>query len=238
VPDAVFTGARAARAGKRRFSLGACLRRRRGTAGEEPALARTEFDFEHWPDPRTPLTSLGPDAFVWLTADDPPLLAGTRRGKRGTLSQNETLLGFDPEAPEVPLHLAPDRPPNGRGPKVIFRQDNGPRLILETSKDGMPSISVFVTDARYDDVTISMSFTTTGPPLLLLDAFAVGSDACPWPSGAASPLVVVRRSGEVTATDGAGNEARCSTAPTGAVALGFRAGANSATLTSLSVVRN
>jgi hypothetical protein len=205
---------------------------------EPPVLARVELDFEHWPDPRTRLTTLGPDAFVWLTADDPPLLAGTRQGTRGTLSQNETLLDFAPEVPEVPLHLAPDRRPAhpDNRPRALYRQ--GPRLILETSRDGYPPVGVFVTDARYEDVTISMSFTTSGPPVLLLDTFALGSEPCPWPADATSPLVVVRRGGKVTATDGAGNESRCSNAPEGSVALGFRAGANSATLTSLSVVRN
>jgi hypothetical protein len=164
-------------------------------------------------------------------------LAGTRRGTRGALSQNETLLGSAPEAPEVPLHLAPDRPPNPPAPlpRAIYRQN---RLILETSLDGYPLVSVFVTDARYDDVTISVGFTTSGPPLLLLDAFAVGSEACAWPTGTVSPLSVVRRGGEVTATDGNGKVTQCNGAPAGAVALGFRAGANSATLTSLNVTRN
>ena len=205
-----------------------------------PVLSRVELDLEHWPDPRTPLTSIGPDAFVWLTADDPPLLAGTRQGTRGALSQNEALLGFAPEAPEAPLHLAPDRRPypSEDRPRALYVQNNGPRLILETTENGYPSVGVFITDARYEDLTISVSFTTTGPPLLLLDAFAVGSEACPWPNDTVSPLVVVRRGNEVTATDGAGNESRCASAPNGAVALGFRAGANSATLTSLSVVRN
>jgi hypothetical protein len=196
-----------------------------------------EFGVTDWPDMRTRPSSLGPDAFVWVAEGDSPSFVGARTGVRGVLSQNETLLVTDPSAPEVPLHLAPDRWPHVR-PFALFQPLEGGRLLLDPSGDGLPAVSVYVTEARYDDVTVTLGFFGDGPPLVLLDAFEIGSDGCPWPENPQTPLVVTRRGASVSLSDAAGNDARCETAPSGSVALGFRAGRTRTTITSLGVKRD
>jgi hypothetical protein len=204
-----------------------------------PVFVPVELDVTDWPDMRARLTSLGPDAFVWMTEGEAPFFAGARAGVRGVLSQNETLLLTDPSAPEVPLHLAPDRRPDAGNelPSAIFRYEEG-RLILEPATDTAPSVRVFVTDARYDDVTVTLGFSGDGIPLLLLDSAEIGSESCPWPENAVSPLVITRRAESVTMTDADGATSRCETAPRGSIALGFRAGTSATTITSLGVKRD
>jgi hypothetical protein len=209
-----------------------------------------ELDLEgSWPDPRTKLASLGPDAFVWLTPtlgdtdgdnfDDPPRLAGVRISARGSLSQNETLLVADPSAPLVPLHLGPDRPPGGtvpRAPRAIYR---GGRLILETENDAGPAVVVSITDTRYEDVTLTVGVRSEdGPPTVLFDRYEVGGADCAWPSGAVTPFTVARRGSAITASDGEGRSSTCNGAPTTAVTLGLRAGPTTSTITSLGVRRD
>jgi hypothetical protein len=198
-----------------------------------------ELGVTDWPDMRARLTSLGPDAFVWMTEGAAPFFAGARAGVRGALSQNETLLLTDPSAPEVPLHLAPDRRPDAGTllPSAIFLHEQG-RLILEAGTDDAPSVRVFVTDARYDDVTVTLGFFGDGIPLVLLGTSEIGGDDCPWPDNPVSPLVITRRAESVTMTDAAGATSRCETAPSGPIALGFRAGTSTTTITSLGVKRD
>jgi hypothetical protein len=198
-----------------------------------------EPNVENWPNFGSRLTSLGPDAFAWFTEGDAPFFAGARAGVRGALSQNETLLVTAPSAPEVPLHLAPDRRPDaGRlEPRAIFLSDQG-RLILEPSADGSPSVRVFVTDARYDDVTVTLGFFGAGVPLLLLGSTEIGNNECPWPENPESPLVVTRRGQRVTMTDATGAVSRCENAAGGAISLGIRAGSTTTTITALGVKRD
>jgi hypothetical protein len=190
-----------------------------------------------WPDMRTRIASLGPDAFVWIAEGDSPSFVGARTGVRGALSQNETLLVTDSSAPEVPLHLAPDRWPNIE-PRALFETRDGGRLLLDASTDGAPVVSVYVTDARYEDVTLTVGFDGNGPPLVLLGSDEIGGESCPWPGLPQTPLVVTRRDATVTLTDGAGNDARCATAPNGSVSIGFRAGRRNTTITSIDLKRD
>ncbi len=204
------------------------------------AFVATALDLEgSLPDPRTGLTSLGPDAFVWLTADDPPRLAGVRAGVRGALSQNETLLVTDPSAPLVPLHLGPHRPPGGAvstAPKAIYSPQG--RLILEAENDAGPAVGVSITDTRYGDVTLTIGYSGSGAPVVLFDRYEVGGDDCAWPSDPATPLSVVRRGSTITTSDGEGRSVRCKGAPTAAVGLALRAGGSTTTITSLGVKRD
>jgi hypothetical protein len=202
-------------------------------------FAPVPFELEgSFPDPKTALTSLGPDVFVWLTGDDPPRLAGVRAGVRGALSQNETLLASDPSAPLVPLHLGPDRPPLGSGPKAIYPPVAQRRLILEPENEDGPDVVVTLTDTRYDDVTLSIGFSGNGPPLVRFDSYEVGGDDCGWPSDPVTPLTVTRQRDTIETSDGSGRSTICRNAPTRTVTLGFRAGGTSTTITSLEVKRN
>jgi hypothetical protein len=209
---------------------------------KSPAFRRADLRLERWPDPRTPLTSLGPDAFVWLSEDDPPFLVGTRAGTRGALSQNETLLGTNINAPLVPEHLAPDRPPD-IAPRAQFTIVNGGRLLLDkrTSADDPPPVGVMVTDTRYDDVDITVGFSSgflgDGPPLLLLGAREIGTGDCAWPAGAVSPLSITRIGSELTVVDGRGVTTSCKEVGAGPKSIGFRAGPTSTTISSLTVRR-
>ena len=208
-----------------------------GVPNRCPVFAPVELGVTDWPDMRTRLASLGPDAFMWVGQGDSPSFVGARTGVRGALSQNETLLVTDSSAPEVPLHLAPDRWPNV-APRALFETEEGGHLLLAPSMDGVPAVSVYVTDALYDDVTVTLGFRGNGPPLVLLGSFEVGSESCPWPENPQTPLVVTRRGPTVTLTDWTGNDARCETAPNGSVSLGFRAGLRNTTITSLGVKRD
>ena len=214
---------------------------------KEPVFGVASLRLERWPDPRRPLVSLGPDAFVWLSQDDPPFLVGVRAGVRGVLSQNETLLGSDPSAPAVPLHLAPDRPTEREPdpdepdpdepadpPKALYRDG---RLLLDPEQGVYPPVTVVITDARYDDVTLTLGYSGDTPPHVVLGAHALGGTDCAWPGTAVSPLVVERSGGEVELRDAEGATTRCANVPSGPLSVGFRAGSTRTTLTSLNIVR-
>jgi hypothetical protein len=198
----------------------------------------SELDPSPWPDPHTPLTSLGPDAFVWLTESDPPLLVGTRASVRGALSHYETsLLSALSDEPQRPVHLAPDRPPQTADrPKAIFTP--GSRLILEIPNEpDEPVVTVHVTDSSYDDVAVTLEFSGQGPPVLLLGKYEIGGRDCAWPDDPVSPLLAVRHGRVVTTSDDRGRSVTCANAPTGRVTVAIRAGETSTTLTSLVVQR-
>jgi hypothetical protein len=202
-----------------------------------PGFAVARPRFERWPDPRAPLASIGADAFVWLSDDDPPVLVGARLGTRGALSQNETLLDSDPNAPLVPLHLAPDRDADAADrPRALYRPEG--RLILEQASNGYAPVTVTIADARYDDVTLTLDFTGDGPPLVVFGEYVLGSVDCPFPDAPETPLVITRTGTHVSIVDGAGDATTCSLIPSGALPVAFRAGRTSATLTSLTIRRN
>jgi hypothetical protein len=203
---------------------------------DDPRFGVASLRIERWPDMRTPLTSLGADAFAWLSEDRPPFLVGVRAGTRGALSQNEVLLVTDSSEPLTPLHLAPDRSP--ATPPFAQFNERTLNLLLDarTSSDEQPPVTVSITDARYDDFTLTLGFSTAAP-LVLLGSHELGGDACPFPAGAVTPLVVTRVGNSVTVDDARGARTTCKTIPRGPVALAFRAGATSATLTELGIVR-
>jgi hypothetical protein len=125
------------------------------------------------------------------------------------------------------------------GPKAIYR-DQG-RLILEPESAVGPAVGVSITDARYDDVTLSIGFrdfSGDGPPVVLFDRYEVGGDDCAWPNDPATPLTVIRSGSSVTTSDGEGRSATCRDAPATSVTLGLRAGPALTTITSLEVKRN
>jgi hypothetical protein len=127
----------------------------------------------------------GPDHFFWLSDDVSPRLVGLRAGTRERFARDVGLVAstqsFDPL---WPVHLAPDRHPAG---KLSF--DGALRF------EG-PLISVFVTDALYDDLELTLEVDGS-PPALVLGDVTVGDDSCPWPSATVGRETLrARRTGE------------------------------------------
>jgi hypothetical protein len=111
-------------------------------------------------------------------------------------------------------------------------------LILETENDAGPAVGVSITDTRYDDVTLTIGFSGSGPPVVLLDRYEAGGVDCAWPSNFVTPITVTRRGSSIATSDGEGRSATCNGAPSTAVSLSFRAGPTTTTVTSLGVIRD
>jgi hypothetical protein len=199
------------------------------TPGSAPRFeGPLEVPLDPPPDPRVTPLSLGPDSFVWVTAREPGGLHGARFGGRGVLSQDSPALG----GVAAPAHLAPDRPvPVGDAAPPLYENSV---LTLTTSS---PTLTVWATDALYEDATVSLVIRAQGegnrPPTLHFGKTLLGSAApCSWPSLPASPaegsvsLSAVRRGGQVTLRAGSAS-ANCEVGP-GALAVGLSAPAGGA----------
>ncbi len=180
-----------------------------------------------------PLVSLGPDTFAWFSAESPPSLMVFRGGTRGPLSNDLPLVVLtDADDPRRPAHLAPDRAASD----LFGRNDDSMKNELALAADD-DAPRVWLTDARFEDATARIDFDDA-PPRLLVDAFEVGSDACPWPlpDETSGTLSVTRRGATLHLAQGRAS-ARCE-GPTGAVSLGLRAGERSSRVSRLEVVRD
>jgi hypothetical protein len=212
-----------------------------------PRFELTDIQLTPRPDPRVPLLSLAPDHFLWVSADNPGSLAGIRLGERGALTRDALPLVAltDPLNRLRPLHLVPDRNTltpllRGEAPAAHFER-------ALTLLPAVPNVSVWVSDTRYEDVSVTLDLTPepeqqpTPPPLILLGNTALGADAdCVWPdppSAPPSPLraELLRRGTEVELSL-AGVTRRCSV-PAGALPLGFRAGSAAARVRSIAITR-
>jgi hypothetical protein len=199
------------------------------------------------PDPRVPLLSLGPDNFLWVSREQPGTLSGVRMGNRGTLTRDALpLVALTDELNRFrPLHLVPDRNTltplrRGEAPAVAF--DGTLTLHPPTTP-----VSVWVTDTRYADVTVTLDLTPEGdepvgpPPVILLGNTLLGAEPeCAWPAlGSASPsplLAELIRRGTDVELRLAGHSRHCSV-PAGSLALGFRAGSAATRVRSIAIVR-
>ncbi len=106
--------------------------------------------------------SVAPDHFFWINDAEAPALIGVRAGLRERYVRDVALIAASIDDPRWPLHLAPDRNPLG---KLRFEG------VLHF--DG-PPVKVFITDALYDLVEISV--TVDGPS----PSIAIGEEI--WPS--------------------------------------------------------
>jgi hypothetical protein len=212
-----------------------------------PRFELTDIQLTPRPDPRVPLLSLGPDNFLWISADDPGSLAGARLGERGALTRDALpLVALTDTLNRLrPLHLVPDRntlTPLLRGEEPAVQFDRALTL-----RPAATPVSVWVSDTRYEDVSVTLDLTPEAEqepaalPLILLGNLAMGAtDGCAWPdlpTAPSSPLLaqLLRRGSEVELTLG-GVTQRCSV-PAGALALGFRAGSVATRVRSILITR-
>jgi hypothetical protein len=189
----------------------------------------------HSPPARdAPIVSLGPDAFAWLTASEPPELIGFRAGTRSVFSSDLPLVTLvDPEDPARPWHLAPDR---AVPPDMFRRSETSMQNELALgAPDAEPR--VWLTDALFGDVSVSIDYTGA-PPILLLGETRVGSESCPWPDpelrGGALRVV---RAGASLRLDQSKRTALCD-GPSGSVAIGLAAADATSNVSRLEVARN
>jgi hypothetical protein len=184
--------------------------------------------------PPPPLVSLGPDTFAWFSAEEPPRLMAFRGGTRGPLSNDLPLVVLtDVDDPTRPAHLAPDR--RAASDLVTRNQQTMQNELGLAAGEGAPR--VWLTDARFGDVTLRIDYRDA-PPRLLVDALEVGSGACPWPlpDETSGSLSVARRGATLYLAQGRAST-RCD-GPDGDVSLGVRAGAQPSHVSRLEVVRD
>lgn len=223
-----------------------------GSALRLPRFVPTDITLDPAPDEGTRLTSLGPDAFVWIGGGEAHGLFGVALGHRGALTRDAELLTAAPGEPR-PEHLAPDHNPNPspgsvRKARATFDANNF-RLTLEPPEPPSPPLTVWVTDTTYDDARVSVSLAlppgTTDLarllPVLVFGGNAVSEATCTWPTPNASTtgqlaLSATRHGTEVTLAANGTVTTQCTVAA-GSLAMGVRAGAATTTLVSFAVER-
>jgi hypothetical protein len=128
-----------------------------------------------------PAASVDVEALVWLaeTAEG-VLLEGLRVGTRNRFARDVLLVTqADPEFPDRPLHLAPDR-----GLDELAGYD-GALWFTEGA-----AARVYVAATDYADVSLEIDFEGE-PPRVWLGQSELGGTLCPFPSGE-SPIWVIR----------------------------------------------
>jgi len=227
-----------------------------GSAPLGPRFVSTRVELDPPPDPRVAPLSLGPDAFVWVATGAATGLFGTRLGHRGPLTRDGELLSAPPNGVPRPTHLAPDHNPNpALGPVRQARASFDPnlfRLTLEPPEPPAPPLTLWVTDARYDDATVTVSIVVPSGsgdasalfPLVLFGSQPFGGDACAWPAASTASIAAgqvtlsaVRHGAAVTLSSAGSTAVRRCASATGPLSVGVRAGAATTTLVSLLVER-
>jgi hypothetical protein len=194
-------------------------------------------------DARVAPISLGPDSFAWIANGAEPRLTGARFGHRGALTHDPCALisseaGDSCDAARL-IPLSPDRSPATRtGEDRVTFTERGLTLWPRT-----PAATVWVTDTRYDALTVTIKLTSgissDSLPVLRLGTTTFGDQARPWPPRASQPdveLSLVREGTNVGLV--AGDERLWYDGPSGPVPFGISAGATEVTLTSLRVDRH
>lgn len=212
-----------------------------------PRFELTNVQLTPRPDPRVAPLSLGPDHFVWVSAENPGSLAGVRLGDRGPLTRDALpLVALTDSLNRLrPLHLVPDRNPlaplmRGEAPVVEF--DRALTLLPAATP-----VTVWVSDTLYEDVSVKVDFTPeagqepSAPPAILLGNTLLGADAvCAWPelpSELSAALVAeLSRLGTQAELRLGGVTHRCTVA-SGALSLGFRAGDAPSRVRSIAITR-
>jgi hypothetical protein len=173
-------------------------------------------------------------------------LFGTRMDSRDALSHEaQSLLRATNDDLFRPPYFVPDRPlsPVPAGERRPFERPE----LLQLSD---PEITYWITDTRFDDVTVTLALGATeesvdprqAPPRVRFGSSAVGDDACPWPvpddddPEDTSVVTVTRRGSSATLVNG-NARATCSVSD-GAVAIGIALGNASIDVHSLTVRRD
>jgi hypothetical protein len=169
---------------------------------------------------------VAPDHFFWLSPDQAPAFVGLRAGTRERYARDVALVssrhGLDPS---WPLHLAPDRDPAGR-----LSYDGQLHFADESH------ITVFVTEALYEDVHVQMDVDGP-PPWIVIGQTTLGDEHCPWPDGvSARETLSVRRVG-ATALLTRGSAAQSCALPAGAEPIGVASPGVATTLIELELER-
>ncbi|HEY2407407.1 MAG TPA: kelch repeat-containing protein [Polyangiaceae bacterium] len=173
------------------------------------------------------VTSVGPDAFVWLadetdgsTSLPVPVLRGVRFGTRAEFANDVGLVQFrDPEHPEYPAHLAPDHPPQtcptGSGCADSLSYDG----TLQFGPASSPSapVCVFVADATFADFGLQLHFQGATPNLSLGSQILGTAASCAFATGAADPeslaSLEVERTGDSAVITSGGVSMTCTVSP-------------------------
>ena len=197
-------------------------------------------NLEAAPQPDLPVSALDAGAAVWVSErDGQALLMGRRFSLRNEFAQDLELITLVNSTSALwPLHLAPGQgSPVGATPRA--------RLVPRDAREGLANdfvlelrqgADVWVTDARYGDFEVELTWEQGDLPRLLVD---VGGRECSWPSAGAKPpgLLVARRSGHLIMLSRGEAEAVCDRQLEQRVALGLKGGDDFTHLSKLNIRR-
>lgn len=216
---------------------------------DRPRLVPTALQLEPPPDPRSPPISLGPDAFIWVSATGG--LYGARLGHRGPLTRDDfSLLASDQNALFRPAHLVPDRDPR-LSQATADDGSSTPAVAYDrtelTLAPAVPPVTLWAADALYADVLVTLQIqaapgASAALPLLVLASNTTGeSVACAWPAAPETaatslPVTATRHGSTVTLSTPGADPATCD-APAGSLAVGVRADAGVTTLSDFELER-
>jgi len=127
----------------------------------EPSSTRTAARFE----------GMGSDSFAWLREDaQGVVLSGIRLGTRSAFSNDVPLVSVrDPNDPSRPAHLVPDQPPSSG---VTYEGGPG-ALAFAVSTAGSSKPCVWISDARFADISAEITFSSGETPSLRLGSVEV-----------------------------------------------------------------
>lgn len=163
-----------------------------------------DLNFDTTIDPAR-IVATGPDAFVWLGADEAgPFLRGARLGTRSEFASDIDLVSLS-EAFVRPAHLAPDHVTDG-----TVSYDAAAGTLSFTTAAETPTC-VWVADAKYGDFSAEITFSTEAPPALRLGATAIDVSApCAPPAlPAGEKTLSVRRTGAQLTLSASDAKATC-----------------------------
>jgi len=145
------------------------------------------------------IVSTGPDAFVWLGADDSgPFTRGVRFGTRSAYASDVALVSLSEDFSR-PAHLSPDHAPSAG---VSYDAAAG-ALTLGSADAAAPTACVWVADAKYGDFSAKIAFSPGTAPALRVGNTRIDVDTpCALPAVAATGTQLsIRRSGASVTLD-------------------------------------
>lgn len=192
------------------------------------------------PHPELPLSMLDPGAAAWVAErDGEAVLMGRRFSVRHELARDLGLITLVSSTSALwPLHLAPGQgSPTGATARAQLvprsaSEELGSDFVLELRQ----SASVWVTDARYGDFDVELTWEAGELPALLV---GTPERKCSWSSSGSKPpdhLVARRRSTRITLVLG-DREVTCDAGTEQRIALGLLGGSDFTHLSRLDIRR-